>query len=99
MSTKAYSRPDFTRIRGTPIEDVLDMLGIDLKKRGKQLRGHCPICGHQSPRAFTVTPDLNRFWCFGDCRGGGDVIELVSRVKQLSQYEAACYIAKNYSPP
>lgn len=94
-----YRRPDFNSLKGIPIEDVLHYLGIDLKKKGKQLRGQCPVCLHPSSRAFTVTPDMNRFWCHGYCRSGGDTIELVSRVKQITAYDAACELQKTFGPP
>lgn len=78
------------------IERVLDMLGIRLKKTGVQLRGSCPICCTASDRCFVVTPALNRFWCFGDCQHGGDVIELVAQVKQVSHKEAAYLLAAHF---
>lgn len=78
------------------IEHVCDWLGIPLKKTGDQLRGACPICSHDNARCFVVTPALNRYWCFGDCQGGGDVIELVARVKQTSHRQAARLLADHY---
>lgn len=90
-------RPDFKRLATIPIERVCDVLDIPLKKRGRQLRGLCPICEHNSPRAFTVTPALNRFWCHGFCRSGGDVIELVAQVKQIGKYDAALFLADNFN--
>ena len=90
-------RVDFKALRQRmPIEHVLDMLGIRLKKTGTQLRGPCPICSSDSDRCFVVTPALNRFWCFGDCKSGGDVIELVARVKQLSPKEAANLLVEQF---
>jgi DNA primase len=91
-------RVDFKALRDRiPIERVITMLGIPLKKRGAQLRGSCPICSHTSDRCFVVTPALNRFWCFGECQRGGDVIELVARVKQLSQKDAAHLLVKHFA--
>jgi DNA primase len=43
-----------------------------------------------------VTPSLNRFWCFGNCQSGGDVIELVAQVKQLSRKDAAHLLADHF---
>lgn len=90
-------RPNFKKLAQIPIEQVCQMLGIVLKRKGVGLRAHCPICNHDSPRALTVTPRLNRFWCFGHCRCGGDVIELVAQVKQISSYDAACLLAKTFN--
>ncbi len=93
-----YKRPDFKRIRDqVPIEDVCNMLGIELKRKGGALRGNCLICNHPSPRVFTVSPFLNRFWCFGFCRNGGDVIELVAQVRQISNYDAAAQLDKLFN--
>ena len=78
------------------IKDVCDWLGIDLKKSGTQLRGCCPICKHDSRRCFVVTPALDRYWCFGHCHSGGDVIELVVRVKQVSHIDAARLLADHF---
>lgn len=90
-------RVDFKALRQRiPIEQVCDMLGIRLKKTGKQLRGPCPICSHASDRCFVVTPDINRFWCFGDCNSGGDVIELTVRVRQLSHKDAAQLLTEHF---
>ena len=94
---RSNKRVDFKALRQRiPIEQVLDMLGIRLKKTGAQLRGSCPICSHDSDRCFVVTPKLNRFWCFGSCQNGGDVIELVAQVKQLSHKEAARLLAEHF---
>ena len=91
---RPVKRVDFKALRQrVAIERVVDLLGIQLKKSGAQLRGPCPICSCASDRCFTVTPALNRFWCFGDCKSGGDVIELVARVKQTSHKDAAHLLA------
>jgi DNA primase len=90
-------RVDFKALRQrVPIERVVDMLGIQLKKSGAQLRGSCPVCSAASDRCFVVTPALDRFWCFGDCKSGGDVIELVARVKQMTHKEAALLLAEHF---
>jgi DNA primase len=90
-------RVDFKVLRERiPIARVIDMLGVRLKKRGAQLRGSCPICSHASDRCFVVTPSLNRFWCFGDCQRGGDIIELVAQVKHVSQKDAAQILAEHF---
>ena len=46
---RSNKRVDFKALRQRiPIEQVIDMLGIHLKKAGNQLRGTCPICSHVS---------------------------------------------------
>ena len=94
---RAAKRVDFKALaQRIQIEQVITMLGIPLKKTGAQLRGPCPICSHGSNRCFVVTPKLNRFWCFGNCQIGGDVIELVAQVKRVSHKEAAHFLADHF---
>ena len=94
---RSNTRVDFKALRQrVQIEQVCDLLGIRLKKTGAQLRGSCLICAHGSDRCFVVTPKLNRFWCFGTCQSGGDVIELVVQVKQVSHKDAAQLLADHF---
>jgi DNA primase len=90
-------RPNFKKLRDVPIHKVLDLLQLDLKKKGYQLRGSCPICEHPSDRCLTVTPKLNRWWCFG-CRSGGDPLQLYAEVRQLTLYAAACELQQIFEP-
>ena len=97
---RSNKRVDFKALRQRiPIERVCDLLGIELKKSGAQLRGPCPICSHRSARCFVVTPALNRYWCFGECQTGGDVIELTAQVRQLSHRQAAQLLAEHFREP
>ena len=90
-------RLDFKALcREIRIGQVCDWLGIRLKKTGTQLRGACPICNHVSARCLVVTPALNRFWCFGSCHSGGDIIELVARAKQTSHKDAAQLLSDHF---
>ena len=50
---------------------------VELKKSGRSFKGMCPF--HQEKTAsFHVTPDLQRFHCFG-CEVGGDAIAFLQR--------------------
>jgi len=50
---------------------------VELKKSGRSFKGKCPF--HQEKTAsFHVTPDLQRFHCFG-CQVGGDAIAFLQR--------------------
>lgn len=82
---------DFSKLKQeADIERVIiDMLGIsDLKGKGHQLRGPCPIHGSESDRTLVVTPNKGLWHCFGGC-GGGDVIAFVSKYRDISAKEAA----------
>ena len=87
---------DFAEIKGRVTElQVADMLGLQLKKSGATWRGHCPICENKNQRALAVTPGKG-WYCHGDCKSGGDVIELVARVREITQRKAAIDIAQRF---
>lgn len=93
-----FPRLDFKQLRDrVRIEDVCAMLRIRLKPVRKQFRGWCPICQTDSDRCFVVTPSLNRYWCFGGCQSGGDIIELVARVEKVTHKQAAQRIAEHFA--
>lgn len=87
---------DFKRLQDIPIKQVADRLGYKLRRGGKQYRGPCLICHHKSQRAFSLTPELGRWWCFGRCAAGGDGLELVSRTLRISKPEAAEWMVENF---
>jgi DNA primase len=67
------------------IDDVLRRYGFfdSLKQQGAQLVGHCPFHKDSKP-SFKVTPERNIWHCFGACRRGGDVIDLVCAVEGIA---------------
>lgn len=92
MSTATLS---FTELKSqVSIEQILPHLGISLKWHQSQLRGACPICKEGGDRAFVVTPAKGLYYCFGKCRTGGDMLTLVSRVRDCSVREAAEFVAE-----
>lgn len=92
MSTASLS---FVEIKErVSIEQVLPFLGISLKRHQAQLRGVCPICKDGGDRAFVVTPAKGLYYCFGKCRTGGDMLTLVSRVRECTVREAAEFVAE-----
>src|SRR5215467_11480682 len=72
-----------------PIDDICHLLNIPLKRRGRSMRGRCPIRNHPDPKAFVIDTKLNRYWCWGHCQSGGSGLELYARVKHLTLFEAA----------
>jgi len=64
---------------------------VQLQKRGNDLVGLCPFHGEKTP-SFHVHPDRGFFKCFG-CGAGGDVIEFVQRLENLSFPEASRLLA------
>ena len=49
---------------------------IPLKKRGSDYFGHCPLHIDKTP-SFSITPEKNRYYCFGCGRGGGIISYLM----------------------
>ena len=87
---------DFLEIKGRVTElQVADMLGLTMKKSGTTWRGHCPICKNKNQRALAITP-AKGWYCHGDCKAGGDIIELVSRARGITQRQAAIAIADHF---
>ncbi len=106
MSTTSYSRAsfDFRDLKGrVAIEHVLADLGLltGFSRRGDKLVGPCPLHRGDSNTAFVVTRSRNLWYCFTRCRGGGDVIDLVRRLRGYSYQNTARYLAdlSGVAPP
>jgi DNA primase len=90
------SHLDFKILKNTvSISQVLAAKGLtnQFKKRGDRLFGPCPIHGGDNPSAFVVSISKNQWYCFSQCRTGGDVIELVRRLDHLSYRQTAARLA------
>lgn len=83
---------DFKTIKAKiKIEDVLIRYGLinELKQTGKNLVGCCPIHKGSNPRQFSANIERNIFNCFGNCKGGGNVIDFVAKMEKISIRDAA----------
>jgi len=88
---------DFAEVKANnPIEDVVERLGLELKKSGNQLRGKCPS-GEGGERAFVVTPSKGVWYSFAEEKGG-DVLALVQLVNGCSAKEAAQFLTGDTVP-
>lgn len=78
------------------IEAVLAARGLVVRmhRRGNRLSGPCPIHGGDNRGAFVVDRARNVWYCFSGCGRGGDVIELVRLLDNVSHREAALRLAK-----
>ena len=65
---------------------------VSLEKVGSNYRGLCPFHEEKTP-SFYVNPDKGFFHCFG-CGAGGDVIEFVKRIENISFVEAVQRVAE-----
>ena len=76
--------------------DVVDVVSdyVTLKRKGANYWGCCPFHEEKTP-SFSVSPAKNIFKCFG-CGKGGNAVNFVMGVENLSYYEALKYLAKKY---
>lgn len=73
------------------IEEVIGEK-ISLQRSGNYYRGLCPFHSEKSP-SFFVSPQLQRFKCFG-CAAAGDVFEFLQKYEGLTFYEALQALAE-----
>jgi putative DNA primase/helicase len=74
------------------LEQVIEALGVPLKHKGRELVACCPFHKENSP-SFTVTPDEQKFFCFG-CGAGGNAVEYVMRHQGMEFPAALDYLAQ-----
>ena len=68
------------------LADVVEAAGVPLRGRGRVRQGVCPF-HEEREGSFTVYGDTERWYCFG-CGEGGDVLDFVQRIEDLSLPEA-----------
>lgn len=76
------------------IEDVVSDF-VKLSRRGVNYIGLCPFHNEKTP-SFTVSPVKNIYKCFG-CGEGGNAINFLMELEQLSYPEAIKTLAKKYN--
>ena len=76
------------------VEDVIGDF-IKLTRRGVNYIGLCPFHNEKTP-SFTVSPAKNIYKCFG-CGEGGNAVNFIMGVEQLSYPEALRSLAKKYN--
>jgi DNA primase len=104
---KSSARPkvDFAFLRQqVTMEQVLQHLRLldNLRGRGLQRRGQCPIHGQPGETQPTFSAHLgkNVFQCFhADCRAQGKVLDLWAAVHHLQHYEAALHLTETFHAP
>ena len=69
------------------VEDVIGSYVTLRNAGGGSLKGLCPFHDEKTP-SFQVTPSRGLWYCFGACAEGGDVINFLQKIDNLSFTEA-----------
>lgn len=102
LKDKDWNKGDVFKLKSelkqaTDILSVAQDLGIKVQKNGRNFVGICPFHDENTP-SFSISQEKQIFKCFG-CGKGGDVISLVSEMKELSYRESMNYLRENYVIP
>src|SRR5574338_32324 len=82
-------------------QDLIDKGYIDLLvTKGKIYKGQCALCQKDSPQGlpldnFKINTEIDIFYC-SVCKRGGDIFSFISALKNLSPYDSAQWIAKEF---
>ena len=89
---------DFKEVRArVTIEETLRFLGVDtLTRREGKLMGPCPVHGGDNPRAFHVDTNKSLWFCFTGCQRGGNQLDLVAAVRDISVRDAALALKRHF---
>ncbi|MGR3319402.1 MAG: CHC2 zinc finger domain-containing protein [Candidatus Anammoxibacter sp.] len=91
---------DYKKIKAeVRIEDLLKRYGLmeGLTNKGDNLVGKCPIHKGTNPTQFHASVVKNNFNCFGDCHGGGNVIDFVAKMEAVDIRKAGMLIQEWFS--
>jgi DNA primase len=103
-SSPAPVRPqvDFAFVRQqVTLKQVLEHLGLlgQLRGRGEQRHGPCPVHSHpgDQQRTFSVHLGKHAFRCFqAECGVQGNVLDLWAAIHRLPLYDAALHLAETF---
>ena len=83
---------DFRAVKAAiTMEQVLEHYGLmDKFKRGTDsLNGPCPIHKGSNPTQFRVSISKNIWNCFSECKHGGNVLDFIAKMEDVSIHAAA----------
>lgn len=83
---------DFKAIKAAiTMEQVLEHYGLieKFKRNGDSLSGPCPIHKGNNPTQFRVSISKNVWNCFSECKHGGNVLDFIARMDNVSIHAAA----------
>src|ERR1043165_4148031 len=91
MSTK-NKLVDFRAVReAVSMEQILTHYGLltVMKRSGDNLSGCCPIHKGTNPTQFRVSISKNVWNCFSECKRGGNVVDFIARMDNVTIHAAA----------
>ena len=74
------------------IEEIVGSY-VTLRSSGGTMKGLCPFHDEKTP-SFQVTPSRGYWYCFGACAEGGDVIDFMRKIDNLTFVEAVERLAE-----
>jgi DNA primase len=83
---------DFKAVKAAiTMEKVLEHYGILNKftRKGDSLNGPCPIHKGSNPTQFRISVSKNIFNCFSECKHGGNVLDFIAKMEDVSIHGAA----------
>jgi DNA primase len=83
---------DFKAVKAAiKMEQVLEHYSLldRFKKSGDSLSGPCPIHKGSNPTQFRVSVSKNIWNCFSECKHGGNVLDFIARMEDVSIHAAA----------
>jgi DNA primase len=90
LAKEAYMPHEWVNYKSLRAElsfiDILHHYGVELKERGEQWQGFCPLPPHEGQRkspSFSANVGRGIWQCFG-CGAGGNLIEFAARMEGLN---------------
>jgi DNA primase len=83
---------DFKAVKAAiTMEQVLEHYGLMDKftRKGDSLNGPCPIHNGSNPTQFRVSISKNIFNCFSECKQGGNALDFIAKMENVSIHAAA----------
>jgi DNA primase len=83
---------DFKAVKAAiTMEQVLEHYGLldRFKRSGDSLSGPCPIHKGSNPTQFRVSVSKNIWNCFSECKHGGNVLDFIAKMEDVSIHAAA----------
>lgn len=80
--------------------NIVDVVGsyITLKPAGKYFKANCPFHQEKTP-SYVVSPEIDRWHCFGACHEGGDIFNFVMKWENVSFSESLRILAERAGVP